>query len=374
MNKEDIQAEAYRLGFCFAGVSLPGTPLHYFEYTAWLEKGRAAGMAYLDAPYARDARRQPGKMLPGARSILSLGVNYPLPAGEEPGPGMGRISAYAGGEDYHRILPGRLDELARCLQRLTHMPLEYRACTDTSPVLERETASAGGLGWIGKNTCLIHPREGSCFFLAELFLNIEIQPDEPFSADRCGNCRKCISACPTGCILPDRTLDAGRCLSYLTIENKGIIPQDLRPAVGSRVFGCDLCQMVCPWNRRLADRPRATLFTPDPALIFPDLLEELNLTPQLFNQKFKATPVQRAKRRGYLRNVCVALGNQKDPRAVPRLIEVLEQEPEPLVRGHSAWALGQIGTSGALSALEKALNRETDPVVREEITDAIAIL
>jgi len=216
----------------------------------------------------------------------------------------------------------------------------HRWYTDTGPLLERELAQRAGLGWIGKNTCLINPGVGSYFLLAEILLGIELEPDLPFTPDRCGTCRRCLDACPTGCILPDRTLDARRCISYLTIENKGAIPPDLRPQMGNWVFGCDACQTVCPWNK-FAQAEFDQAFAAGPGLPFPDLVAELDLTPQAFNRKFRQSPIRRAKRRGYQRNVTVALGNSGNPAAIPTLEKALESD-EPLVREHAAWALGRI--------------------------------
>jgi epoxyqueuosine reductase len=196
------------------------------------------------------------------------------------------------------------------------------------------------LGWIGKNTCLIHPAHGSWFLLSEILLGIFIEPDPAFVSDHCGTCTRCIEACPTHCILPNRTLDAKRCISYLTIESKGDIPTELRPLIKDWVFGCDVCQMVCPWNR-FADKDGDPVFQPQQGIPLPILTRELSLTPQAFNLKFKRSPVKRAKRRGYLRNVAVVLGNCGDEESIPALGQALE-DPEPMVRDHAKWAIKQI--------------------------------
>ena len=227
------------------------------------------------------------------------------------------------------------------------------------------------MGWIGKNTCLINPALGSYFLLAEILLGLDIEPDQPFEHDRCGSCRRCIEACPTGCILPDRTIDSQRCISYLTIELKGIIPHDLRPLVGDWVFGCDVCQQVCPWNQRFAPSGGDPSFAPRSGVSRPDLVQELALTPQEFNLKFRGSPVKRVKRRGYLRNVVVALGNAGNPKAVPGLAHTLLNDPESLVRGHAAWALGCIGDENAVAWLEEAVSKEEDVYVLEEIKVAL---
>jgi epoxyqueuosine reductase len=328
------------------GVTTPETPPHMPVYEDWLMLGRHGSMGYLENERARVCRRDPRLILPDCRSILMLGMYYhgpsrSMPAGES---GLrGQVAAYAGGRDYHKIFPERLKELAAFIENLAGHAFQQRWYTDTSPIMERDLAQRAGLGWIGKNTCLINPKSGSYFLLAEILLGIDLEPDQPFTADRCGTCRRCIEACPTRCILPDRTLDARRCIAYQTIENKGEISPDLRPQMGNWVFGCDICQMVCPWNRfepKECD-PSLAAF---PGVISPDLKVDLMLTPHEFNQKFKDSPVQRARRRGYLRNAAVALGNARDPAGIPALAEALKDD-EPLVRSHAEWALNQIRKS-----------------------------
>jgi len=300
-------------------------------------------MNYLAEERARSCRREPRLLLPECRSIIMLGIRYPNPKTiqpeEENGP-SGRVAAYAWGRDYHLVLPERLQSLVRYIEQLIGCQVPHRCYTDTGPVLERDLAQRAGLGWIGKNTCLINPWIGSYFLLAEILLGIDLEPNPPFMADRCGTCTRCIEACPTGCILPDRTLDARHCIAYLTIENKGEIPFDLRPQIGNRVFGCDICQLVCPWNRKPANEYDQD-FASHPSLPNPNLRADLMLTPQEFNQKFKDSPVQRARRRGYLRNVAVALGNTGGPADIPTLEGAL-LDGEPLVRQHADWALKQI--------------------------------
>ena len=296
-------------------------------------------MAYLEDENARQRRADPHLILPECKSILVLGTPYnpPLPMGERPDVREGRIAAYAWGADYHLVLPRRMQELVAFIETQVGHPIPNRWYTDTGPILERDLAQQAGLGWIGKNTCLINPRLGSTFFLSEILLGFDLDPDPPFVTDQCGTCTRCLDACPTHCILPDRTLDAARCISYLTIELKDSIPEDLRPLMQEWIFGCDICQQVCPWNR----------FAPeaDPAFqkLIPlrNLTEDLHLTPEAFNSIFKDSPIKRTKRRGYLRNVAVALGNQCDPSALPALESALE-DPEPLVREHVTWAIQTI--------------------------------
>ena len=302
-------------------------------------------MRYLADERSRSRRADPRLILPECKSILVLATPYADPksaeASEEPDSGpSGRVAAYAWGDDYHDVFIPRLQELVVFIEQRVGHPVPNRYYTDTGPILERDLAQHAGLGWIGKNTCLINPKHGSYFLLAEILLGIEIESDVPLATDHCGTCTRCIQACPTGCILPDRTLDAQRCISYLTIELKDDIPEELRPLLGDWVFGCDVCQIVCPWNR-FASQDGDEAFYPRPDLPHPNLIRELELTPEAFNRKFKNSPVKRAKRRGYLRNVAVTLGNNRDQAAVPAL-EGAQQDSEPLIRKHAEWALGQV--------------------------------
>jgi epoxyqueuosine reductase len=334
-----IKNETRRLGFSLVGVTSPEPPPHWPAYEQWLLMGRHGSMDYLT-----DRRRaDPRLVLPECRSILVLGMKYPNPESAAQNIGSrpdGRIAAYAWGYDYHLVLPDRLKTLAYFIEAQVGSPIPYRWYTDTGPILERDLAQRAGLGWIGKNSCLIHPKIGSYFLLAEILLGIELEPDVPFNADRCGVCTRCIAACPTNCILPDRTLDARRCLSYLTIENKNEIPLGLRPQLGKWVFGCDICQQACPWNQ-VTNLEHDPVFNARPGLPDPDLITELELNPQQFKRKFKDNPILRSKRHGYLRNVAVALGNSGDPTALPAL-ERAVQDSEPLIREHAAWAVEQI--------------------------------
>jgi len=374
--KQTIQAEAARLGFSLAGVTHAGPPEHFPDFGRWLEQGRRAGMAYLSTPRSLERRADPTRLLPEAKSILSLAIPYAAPRETNPtiksGTDFGRVAAYAWGDDYHDVLLPRLEQLIETVEKESDTRVVHRAYTDTGAILERDLAQRAGLGWIGKNTCLIHPHHGSYFLLSEILVDAELEPDPPFRSDRCGTCTRCIDACPTGCIEEDRTIDAGRCISYLTIENKGEIPAELRPQMGNWVFGCDICQEVCPWNVRFAkgQQPGPGLAT-RPGIPDPLLSGELSLSPGGFKTKFQGSPVLRAKRRGYLRNIAVALGNTQNPAHIPTLIEALEDEAEGLVRAHAAWALGRFQDRRARQALEKALRSEPDEGARKEIRLAL---
>ena len=283
-----VKNEARRLGFSLVGVTTPEPPPHWMAFEQWLSLGRNGSMNYLT-----DSRRaDPRRVLPECKSILMLAVPYPNPDSAQQRKSefpSGRIASYAWGQDYHLFLPARLKLITSFIESQSGSSIPNRVYTDTGPVLERDLAQRAGLGWIGKNTCLINPNVGSYFLLAEILLGIELEHDSPFPADRCGKCTRCIAACPTSCILPDRTIDARRCISYLTIENKKEIPPALRPHLGKWVFGCDICQQVCPWNR-FAGMEYDLNFDPRPELIHPGLIAELSLSPIDFNNKFKGSP------------------------------------------------------------------------------------
>ena len=343
--KQIILDEARRLGFILAGVTTPDPPPHLSVFEDWLTQGRNASMGYMSDNRSRARRADPRLILLECKSILVLAVPYSNPSliphppseGDE---ARGKVAAYAWGDDYHHVLPERLQALVKFIEEQVGRTVANRWYTDTGPILERELAQRAGLGWIGKNTCLISPKHGSYFLLAEIFLDLEIEPDPPFATDHCGKCTRCIEACPTDCILPNRTIDAGRCISYLTIELKDDISPALRPLVGGWVFGCDICQMACPWNRFAAQEgdPAFALLEGGPQ---PDLTGELGLSPKDFNRKFKKSPIQRARRRGYLRNVAVALGNEGRHEFIP-VLEVALIDSEPMVRSHAAWAIERI--------------------------------
>jgi epoxyqueuosine reductase len=336
--KELIKAKSSQLGFVLAGVTTPDPPPHLSTFENWLAQGRHGSMEYLATEHSRSRRADPRQILPDCKSILVLATPYsPSPyRGEGPGE-RGQIAAYAQGEDYHDVLPARMQELVQFIEGQVGSPIRNRWYTDSGPLLERDLAQRAGLGWIGKNTCLIHPRHGSYFLLSEILLDLELEPDLPMTTDHCGTCTRCIEACPTDCILPDRTIDAGRCISFLTIELKGDIPEDLRGKIGNWVFGCDVCQQVCPWNRFAEEGDPA--FGGDHSV--PPLNDELLISKQEFNQRFKKSPIKRAKRRGYLRNVAVAIGNTGNLHALPVLQNVLTDE-EPMVREHAKWAIKEI--------------------------------
>ena len=363
-----IKEEAQRLGFELVGISPVKLPPHEASFAEWLRKEFHGELEYMKR--TEELRRDPHKLIPWAVSVVSVGMNYytalPRPAVTDAPKGW--ISRYAWGDDYHALMKRRLEALLAAIQARHAGPLEGRAFVDSGPVLERDFAGVTGMGWIGKNTHLISPKRGSWFFLGELFLSIPLAYDRPIR-DRCGKCDLCLKACPTAAFVGPYVLDARRCISYLTIELKGSIPRHLRPLVGNHIFGCDICQEVCPYNVK-ARATTESSYAPKAGLYAPDLIPLLALSQAEFRERFRGSPILRAKRRGFLRNVAVALGNLRSVDAVPALTRTLDDE-EPLVRGHAAWALGRIGSLPAIEALRRRLSVEGDTEVRSEIEAAI---
>jgi epoxyqueuosine reductase len=321
-----------------------------------------------------EVRREPARVLPGARSVLCVALQYGPPvqgegaAAEPAGDLWPRVARYARGRDYHDLMGRRLQALAARV-REAFPGTGARPYVDTGPVLERELAARAGLGAVGKNTLLLHPEAGSYFLLGELFTTLSLAPDPPL-ADLCGTCTRCLQACPTGALPEPYRLDSRRCISYWTIEHRGALPAAARNLVGDWVFGCDLCQEACPWNA--APTPAT-----DPALLLPPERAELDLAGLLrldrdgYLHRFRGSPMKRAGLAGLRRNAAVAMGNRGDPRYLPALAGALA-DPDPLVRGHAAWALGRIGGPEARAHLAAALAAEADGEVRREIVAALA--
>ena len=334
--KQAIKEKARQLGFILAGVTSCDPPARYGIFEEWLGSNMHGTMNYLAEDRSRTRRADPKQILPECESILVLALPYANSEFRIQNSEF-KIASYALGDDYHDIIPPRLQEIVAFIEEQLGHPIPNRFYTDTGPILEREFAQRAGLGWIGKNSMLIHPKAGSTFFLAEILLGIELEPDDALITDHCGTCARCIQACPTQCILPNRTLDARRCISYLTIELKDDIPEELRPLMEDWIFGCDACQQVCPWNRLSA--PADSAF--DPKIPLPVLTSDLTLTSVEFNQRFKKSPLRRAKRRGYLRNLAVAIGNNGDETDIPVLEQALQSD-EPMIREHAQWAIQKV--------------------------------
>jgi epoxyqueuosine reductase len=384
-----IKAQGAALGFDLVGISPVQTPAHREAFAEWLRRAYHGEMGYLAR--TAETRLHPERFLPWARSVVSVALNYrtaqtreTTPPRHEPrattqrtlhtretiaGPGRGWISRYAWGADYHDVMGEKLERLLAYVRAETAQNLQGRVFVDAGPVLDREVGARAGIGWFGKNTNLLSMRIGSFFVLGELFLELDLDWDRPVR-DRCGRCQLCLDACPTNAFVGPYVLDARKCISYLTIELKGAIPRALRPLMGAHIFGCDICQDVCPYNTK-GRTTQESAFQPRPGLYAPELIPLLRLTEAEFKVRFRGSPILRAKRRGFLRNACVALGNLGSDDAVPALAQTLAGDPDALVRAHAAWALGRIGGSRAEEALNEAVGREADPTVREEIAMAL---
>ncbi|HEX6796366.1 MAG TPA: tRNA epoxyqueuosine(34) reductase QueG [Ktedonobacterales bacterium] len=385
---EQIKERAYALGFDLVRVtSAEPFPEKERALKERIAAGLMDGLDWFTAARAEVAS-DPRALLPAARTVITLGTFYLTDAPADrtaSGAPHGRISRYAWGDDYHEVSRARLDQLAAFVRTLAP-PGDEKTIpfVDTGRMIDRAVAERSGLGWYGKNTMILTKGWGSWVFLASLVTSLELEPDAPLAAN-CGRCTRCLEACPTGAFVAPYVLDNRRCISYLTIELRGAIPLELRPLIGNHIFGCDICQEVCPVNHVAERRMRAagTLgrrgerleFQPRPITgSSPELIPLLALTEEEFRERFRHSPIKRAKRRGLLRNVCVALGNLGDPVAIPPLIVALRTHDESLVRGHAAWALGRIGDDEARAALETALGAEQDGSVRQEIRCALGML
>jgi epoxyqueuosine reductase len=331
------------LGECRVA-TVAGEAAHAAEFREWVEAGLYGEMAWMARNVER--RSDPREVLPGVKSVIVVALNYYQgPAPEADGASArGRIARYAWGEDYHDLMDDKLREFCTYLEGQGGVQKLY---VDTGPVLERDWASSAGLGWNGKSTVQIHPQLGAWFFLAEILTTLEIEPDAA-AKDRCGSCTRCMTACPTGAIDRVRHVDARRCISYLTIEHKGSIPVEFRKAIGDRIYGCDECLEVCPWNR-FAQASQEAAFAARPYVHDWALRDFLSLDTGGFQELFRASPIKRIKRPAFLRNVCVALGNVGGVEDLPSL-ELLVEDEHPLIAEHAAWAVGEIKARGGLES------------------------
>jgi epoxyqueuosine reductase len=392
-----LKAQALEAGFDAAGVTALRASDHAAFYEGWLADGLHGDMAYLARPDAVARRLDPRRAVPELKSALVVAHDYGSGEEQSDDPARGIIARYARGRDYHKVIRKRLLSVLAGLEAHVgrELPLA-RACVDTAPVLERELARRAGLGWFGRNTMILHPRRGSYFFLGVLLLELDLAEDEPFAADRCGTCDACVDACPTGALLGRDAngapvMDARRCISYLTIEHRGPIPVELRPLIGNRVFGCDICQECCPYTRKFsrpsseptfasrgpADppfgvQPEAGASRPHPGTRSPSLIAllETALDEVAWDSFSRGSAIRRSGRAGFARNVCVGLGNWGSPAAVPVLSRALS-DLEPLVRAHAAWALGMIATPQSLERLQESREAEADPLVLTEMDVAL---
>lgn len=339
-----LKARARELGFLLVGIA-PATEADTFPYyEAWLDAGYAGTMGYLHR--RREARRHPRSVVPEVRSVVMLGLEYgrgePDEFAEEPKPAnRGRVARYAQGTDYHQFLWDRENELAEWLRTEVPGTIAF-GVADTAPLLERDFARRAGLGWIGKNTMLINKHHGSFFFLGALLTSLELTPDPPHEASHCGTCTACLDACPTNAFPEPKMLDARKCISYLTIENRSTIPEDLADQMGDWLWGCDVCQDVCPWNRHSDSR----VFPTDPTLASLDLIELLGLSDGEFRQRFRGTVFFRGRRTNLLRNAAIVLAHTGDQRAIPALRRAAGDD-DPVIAAAATWAISQISSEGS---------------------------
>jgi epoxyqueuosine reductase len=365
-----IKTVAQRIGFELVGIAPAVTPRGFHDFQQWLSRGYAGEMGYL--PRREDAYEHPRHVLDGVKSIVMLGANYHNAQPNAAGPNEGVVSRYAwGAADYHEILKNKLDQLAKFLHE-QYPGCKTRGVVDTAPLLERDFARLAGLGWFGKNTLLINKKLGSWLFLAALLTDVELEYDQPHETSHCGSCTRCLDACPTDAFPEPYVLDARKCISYLNIELREPIPEELREGMGEWLFGCDICQEVCPWNNKapLSEEPA---FQPIHDLSPVDAVELLQLNDAQFRERFRHTPLWRPKRAGLLRNAAIVLGNRGDERAVPVLIDALN-DFEPIIRGAAAWALGELGGKQATTALQSRLDSEDNNDVLDEIRSALIII
>ncbi len=341
LDVEHLRHLATAAGLDDVGVAPVGPTPTWEAYRQWVDQGYAGDMRYLTREQALHARADPRHILPETQAVLVAVASYSAAPSPPRPPHHGRVSRYAWGkDDYHRWVLSRLKALVRQISALTATSCPARCYVDTGPVLERAWAQAAGLGWVGNNGCLIHPKLGSYVFIGVALLGIPLPTTRaPKTLPTCGRCTRCMDACPTGAIIQPGVIDARRCLAYLTIEHRGSIPEPFRPALGDRVFGCDVCQDVCPWNQKIRQATAGTSVPLNTTLYLPDLLQ---ITSADFRARFRQTPIWRATPEGLARNAALVLGNLGAPTARASLEEAVEQTKSPLVRGHALWALARL--------------------------------
>lgn len=363
---DDFRAAAAAEGFQLIGVAPAVEATGYSKLVDWIDAGYAGEMAYF--VNRQSAYQHPSGVLAGCKSIVALAFPYSASSMDALQPGQGKIARYVwAGTDYHDVIHPKLKRLCKVLKS-HHPDATARGVVDTAPLLERECAQLAGLGWQGKNTLLLNKQLGSYFLLACVLTDIELPIDASHETSHCGKCRACLDACPTDAFPEPGVLDATKCISYLTIEHRGPIPIELREGIGEWLFGCDVCQEVCPWNRKPARQPDDL----EDAFDRLDLESLFSLSDDEFRSRFRKTPLWRTRRRGILRNAAIVLGNQANPTCVGTLTIALKDE-EPIVRGAVAWALGKIGTPEALDALRTHSQAELDNEVLQEIERALEV-
>jgi epoxyqueuosine reductase len=365
-----LKRKAHELGFDIVGVT-PAEPASTLDaYFRWIENGLHADMGYLARPDRQERRKDLNIIVPNVRSIVLVGLNRynnSVPKDVLEDPSRGRIASYAWGDDYHEIVQKRLEILADWLGEEAGYDINHKAYIDTGPVLERAHAQQAGMGFVGKSAILINPKWGSHFSIGEILTDLEFTTyDEPIKNTSCGYCTRCLISCPTDAFVEPYVLNAKRCIAYQTLENKGWIDRELRPLMGNRILGCDVCQDVCPWQKYASPTKEEALYPVNYDRAAPPLLDLLAIDDAKFAEIFKGSGVFRVKRERIVRNACVAAGNWGSADAIPQLTMLLD-DPSPLIRGHAAWALGQIMGDDARKLLTTHLDREQDEDVRNEL-------
>jgi len=365
----DIRARAKNLGFSFIGFTEVKQSPHFQDYLEWLQRDQFGHLEFLNKHYVIESRREPGQLLKDAKSIIVLGVKYgPLPNKKQAeSPDKGMIAAYAQYEDYHYVVNNKAVELMDSINSDRSEKINYKIFLDSGSLMEKDFAYAAGTGWIGKNSLFIHPKLGSFTFLCCIMVDRDLNEKTQLSNDLCDNCHLCEQACPTQCIVGDHIIDASQCISYLTIEHKGVIPRNLRSLIGNRVFGCDVCQDVCPYNSRVTGNQSGIFFNLKKKNYHPlDLLKEMSLSEKTFIEKYMNTPILRVSYECHLRNIIIAAGNSHDCKFIKPLKELLAIDSE-IIRIHAVWALGKIDLRECFQILRSHLAFENNDLVKDEI-------
>lgn len=367
---DNLKQKAIKMGFNIVGV-IPAAPAPTLNaYFRWIEAGMHGKMGYLSREDRQIRRKDLNVILPGVQSMILVGLDYrtlPIPTEILEDPSRGRFASYAWNMDYHDLMTPRLEMLAEWIKAEARQTTIHKVYVDTGAILERAHAQQAGMGFIGKNTMLIHPRRGSYFFLGEILTDIAFDTyDTPARATMCGNCTRCLVGCPTDAFPEPYVLDARRCISYLTIENKSWIERELRPMMGNWVYGCDICQEVCPWQRFSVPTAEQQFYPADISHAATPLIDLLMLDDAQFKARYAGSPVYRIKRARLVRNACIAAGNSGDEALVPTLTHLLEDE-STLVRGHAPWAAKQLMGDDAIPVLRSHLDGEADAEVRDEL-------
>jgi epoxyqueuosine reductase len=364
-----IHNKAYELGLSLIGITDPSLPAHYVHFENWLAQKYFGDMKYLENQQSREIRKKPILLMTECKSIIVVGLQH-LPGILLKNIYFGKIAFFALQPDYHIVIRRKLNLLLKYINEISEIEVKGSIFCDSAPLLEKELAQRAGLGWIGKNSLLISSQFGSFMNLGELFLNIELPNSLPNNQDLCANCHLCFDACPTQCIKEDRTIKADHCISYLTIEHKGIIDQTLRSKMNSWVFGCDICQIICPWNKEKINESQKKV---NGHVSLQKRLRDEGFTDEQFFLTFGKSPINRIKRVGFLRNYAIALGNSGSNDAIPDL-EFLFNAEDPVIRIYTAWALGKINNPRSIYILDNQLLREKNPDVLKEIRFSITTL